>query len=591
MKNGGKKLMQAAVWAQVVVLAFGGSALAESKKSAAEPIKVYLMAGQSNMVGPGSNKYVQANHPELVKPRKDVWCVSAGKVSGPLRPGYGGGERSFGLELTMGHVLGDAVANPIVLFKSSTGGTTLHKHWRPPSAVKRAGGVVGPLYTRMIRRFHNMLANRDDAFGPYAGRPIELAGFVWFQGENDCCAKDENGKGYWEYYEENLKDLIKDVRRELGVPELPVLIVQINDSCWDGLPNRGGTVLRPIQKKVAESDPLATWIKTCDLNSGYHYDSASHITIGRRAGKALLPFIKKTVPQKWENVVAARKRFFARFDQAGSPDTTSLAKGLMGYWRFDEGTGTTTADSSGNEISGLLKTEGKPTWTRGRLGRAVKLTGSQSIEFPRFKDPVNKARRIENLSVAYWLRANRYGDACVSKGEGDPNYGQNRHNWYFNVWTNRAGWSVGCHDNGGGAYATACFDLSMNGIHGRGDQAQVVGDGFEWHHVAMIYDGGRKTFDMYVDGTTVNKDHISVRRSLKGIGDENHIVPGRRAKLTIGGRITTEGQYQVFDELGIWDRPLTAGEVRALYNNGHGAEISVDKDKIKVRVKSSSLTK
>ena len=103
----------------------------------------------------------------------------------------------------------------------------------------------------------------------------------------------------------------------------------------------------------------------------------------------------------------------------------------------------------------------------------------------------------------------------------------------------------------------------------------VVGDGFEWHHVALVYDGGRKMLDLYVDGQTIDKKHISVRRALKGIGDENHIVPSRRAKLTLGGRITVDGQYQVFDELAIWGRPLTAAEAEALYNNGYGTEIAV----------------
>jgi len=566
-----------AAWAGLLLLAAGGAAWGQSPANQARPVKVYLMAGQSNMVGPGSNKHVEENHPELMKPRQDVWCVSAGKVSGPLRPGYGYGEGSFGLELTMGQVLGDAVEDPIVLFKTSTGGTTLHKHWRPPSAVQRAGGEVGPLYTRMIRRFHNMLANREEAFGAFKGHPVELAGFVWFQGENDCCAKDESGKGYWEHYEPNLRDLIRDVRRDVGVPDLPVLIIQINDGCWDGLPNRGGTVLRPIQQKVAESTPHATWIQTCDLDSGYHYDSPSHITIGRRAGEALLPFIRKAVPQKWQDVVAARERFFGQFPKPGTPDTSGLREGLLGYWRFEEGAGDRTADSSGHGTEGTLK--GGPAWTTGRLGRAVRLSGPQSIEFPRFAEPLNADKRIESLSVAYWLRTNRYGDACVGKGEGDTNYAENRHNWYFNRWSNRAGWSIGCHDDGGGAYATATFDLTLNGIHGRGEQAVVVGDGFEWHHVALVYDGARKMLDLHVDGRPVDKTHISVRRAMKGLGDENHIVPSRRAKLTLGGHITVEGQYQVFDELAVWGRPLTAAEVDALYNGGHGAEIAVGEDK------------
>ncbi len=160
---------------------------------------------------------------------------------------------------------------------------------------------------------------------------------------------------------------------------------------------------------------------------------------------------------------------------------------------------------------------------------------------------------------------------------GNPDYGQNRHNWFFNTWTTRAGWSVACHDNGGGAYAMACFDLSPNGIHGRGDLRRVVADGFEWHHVVWVYDGTRKTMEMYVDGETIQKDHISCRRSLKGIGDENHILPSRRAKLTLGGHGTVAGQYQVFDELAIWDRPLSAQDAKTLYNNGYGAAIPVPK--------------
>ncbi len=564
-------------WVSLVVLAVAAAAAAQTGTAPGKAVKVYLMAGQSNMVGPGSVKYVQENHPELMAPRADVWCVDAGKISGPLKPGYGGREHNFGLELTMGHILGDAVDNPIVLFKSSTGGTTLHKNWRPPSAVKRAGGEVGPLYTRMMRRFHAMLANRDEAFPAFKGRPIELAGFVWFQGENDCCAKDENGKGYWLYYEENLKDLIKDVRRELGVPKLPVLIVQINDSCWDGKVladgtlSKGGTFLRPVQAKVAEADPLATWIKTCDLNDGYHYDSASHIIIGRRAGEALLPFIRKTVPQNASDVLAARERFFAQFPRAETVDTTGLAKGLVGYWSFDEGEGATTADRSGNQFSGELV--GQPTWTHGRLGKAVRLVAGQSIVFPKFREPVNAEKRIETLSVSYWLRTNRYGDGYVGRSAGDENYGQNRHNWFVNPWAVNGGWAVGCHDVDGNPYATATFDMSPNSIHARAGDKVAVGDGFEWHHIVMVYDGGRKTFEMYVDGNSVDKARS--RTGLKGLAEENHIVPARRAKLTLGGHITLDGHHQVFDELAIWHRPITAAEARTLYNNGHGAEITL----------------
>ncbi len=113
------------------------------------------------MVGHAPATFVAKHHPELMTPRDDVFCARAGRISGKLKPGFGSREHSCGMELMMGKALGDAVENPILFVKSCTGGTTLHRDWRPPGAVKRAGGQIGSLYTRMIGRFHNVLANLE----------------------------------------------------------------------------------------------------------------------------------------------------------------------------------------------------------------------------------------------------------------------------------------------------------------------------------------------------------------------------------------------------------------------------------------------
>ncbi len=533
------------------------------------PIKIYLMAGQSNMVGHLPATYVEEYHPELMVPRNDVFCARAGRVSGRLQPGYGSREYTCGMELTMGQVLGDAVENPILFVKSCTGGTTLHRHWRPPSAVRRAGGEVGPLYTRMIRRFHNVLANLEMHVPDADARGYEIAGFVWFQGENDCCAKDETGTGFWEYYEENLEDLLADVRRDLGVPKLPVLVVQINDSCWDGLPNRGGTVLRPIQQKVAEADPAATWIRTCDLNSGYHYDAASYVIIGQRGGRAMLPSAAKPVPQENAEIVAAGKRFFARGLQPGKPNTGSLRRGLIGYWKFDEDVGLRTADSSTAGNGGELI--GGPRRTDGLLGRAVHLTGKQRIEIPGFREPIGPGGNIENLSVSYWIRTNRFGDARVGRGTGDPIPKRTDHNWFTSETANRSGWDVCAHDCDYSGLATAAFGNGpKTAMSNR--PAHIVGDGVEWHHVVMTYEGKTKSLRVYVDADPFDAKRSA--ESLAGIEEAHHILPAaKNVLLTLGGLIEREGHFQVFDELAIWRRAITAEEVAALYNNGFGVEI------------------
>lgn len=268
------------------------------------PIKVYLMAGQSNVEGHNYfGEECTRRYPGIDRPRDDVWCIRPGrKLSGPLACGFGGGpgaDNVFGPELVMGRILGDAVDDPIVIYKSAVGGTQLHTRWRPPSAVARAGGEVGDLYLRMMRRFHRFLADPSVEYPAHGGRRLELAGFVWFQGENDSLAQvdpDDPSTGFWNHYEQNLRDLIRDVRADLAAPELPVLIIQIGPApVWDR--KGGGKVIRAAQRKVAEEDPHATWISTMDLHPRAHYNTPSMLTIGERAGRALLPFARRRVAQ------------------------------------------------------------------------------------------------------------------------------------------------------------------------------------------------------------------------------------------------------------------------------------------------------
>ena len=57
------------------------------------------------------------------------------------------------------------------------------------------------------------------------------------------------------------------------------------------------------------------------------------------------------------------------------PDTNkSLSSGLVGYWKMDENTGTSAADSSGNTNTGTL-TSG-PTWSTGKFGSDTKYDGT-----------------------------------------------------------------------------------------------------------------------------------------------------------------------------------------------------------------------
>jgi hypothetical protein len=534
------------------------------------PIKIFLMAGQSNMEGSGQAKHIRENHPALMRPREDVWCAWPGMKTGPLSPSFGFRSDGYGPELLFGHVLGEALANPILLVKSAKGGTTLYKDWRTPSAVARLGGRVGPFYTGMMRFFHMVLDNLDDQCPPWRGRGFEIAGFVWFQGENDTCGKADRTdpkSGYWNFYEDNLRDLIKDVRAELAVPDLPVVIIQINDSgCWeaqgfqvDGKNVRvpSGPVVRAAQRKVAETTPGCAWIETLDLHEGYHYDSASHVEIGRRAGTACLPLTRerRMDHSRDARVLASRARFKAAHPEpapGATPEAASLRDGLVAYFGFDEGRGVTTTGRGPGDLCGELK--GGAGWRKGLFGSAVDLAGDQSVVVPGFREPLGPGGLIESLSVSFWMQTpHRDPHQRVGKGVGRKREGSGGPNWFISQRANVAGWDVANHDIDGFFFFTAAFkDGRARGAHAGWGEPRSYTDGYTWRHVAAVYDGASSCYELYVDGRRM-------KASPKTLG-VSHIVPAD-TPLVIGGPMKGPDHHAAYDELAIWSRPLSAAEI------------------------------
>ena len=246
---------------------------------AAKPVKVFILAGQSNMEGQAvvdleGKDYNQgkgtlatlmkdpAKAPMLKHLRRsdgkwsvrdDVWVhyQREGRplLSGPLGVGFAvyGGTHHFGPELQFGHVVGDALENPVLLIKTAWGGKSLFKDFRPPSS----GGEVGTYYTLMIAQVREALANMETEFPATKGRGHELAGFVWYHGWNDGV----NPKAAVPEYEQNLVNLINDVRREFKTPKLPVVVGELTGPWVDAPPE--WTKLRQAQAAAAARPEFA----------------------------------------------------------------------------------------------------------------------------------------------------------------------------------------------------------------------------------------------------------------------------------------------------------------------------------------------
>jgi len=231
---------------------------------AAEPVKVFILAGQSNMEGKVQRKLIdhQATVPETAKTyahlrkgndwivRDDVFINFLGEHGG-LTVGYGSRDRT-GVELELGTVLGDHFKEPVLLIKTAWGGHSLVQKFRSPSAglppqekldeeLEKACKKVeqnneknqrnqplptmadikatyGTSYRSMLTEVNRVLTNKDSLFPALEGRDLELAGFVWFQGWNDQYNDAE------QEYANNMTHFIHDVRKDLKAPKLPFVI-------------------------------------------------------------------------------------------------------------------------------------------------------------------------------------------------------------------------------------------------------------------------------------------------------------------------------------------------------------------------------
>ena len=226
-------------------------------------VKVFILAGQSNMEGKAPNALLdfQATDPKtrdlFAHLRKDdKWIVRDDVFikyldrKGPLTIGYGSPDRT-GIELEFGTAMGNHFDEPVILIKAAWGGHSLFKNFRSPSAgfpsaeflrqeLDKAQSNVkknneknkkndplptmddirkpyGLSYRNMMAEVKDVLDHSETMFPALKGKKLELAGFVWFQGWNDQYGAEHE-------YESNMKHFIKDVRKDLNVPNLPFVI-------------------------------------------------------------------------------------------------------------------------------------------------------------------------------------------------------------------------------------------------------------------------------------------------------------------------------------------------------------------------------
>ncbi len=259
-----------------------------------DPLKVFIFAGQSNMVGSDSNvKDIQRFPPfmGLESAQENIrFAYSIGREKKFESDGWQSlspVNNVVGPELSFARMVSAKLKSEIAIIKCAAGGTHLGGDWNPENPT---GFKMYPLSLKLVK---SSLAELDRLKIKY-----QIEGFMWHQGENDMFNED-----YMKNYGKNLEKFLAQWRQDLGVPDLKFFIGELcTKTIW-------GMDLRPRmyaiskgQRLVTDSDPLAEYVPTShigvEIGGGvglhYHYGTLGQLEHGINYAEAYLKSIGRS---------------------------------------------------------------------------------------------------------------------------------------------------------------------------------------------------------------------------------------------------------------------------------------------------------
>ena len=252
-----------------------------NEKEASDPVSVYLMAGQSNLVGEALAENLESDYAQPFEGAK-IWNQLSGEFV-TLAPGVGqladqdeDAPITVGPELSFARRIAERSEEDVYIVKYGLGSTSLAEDWNPDGS--------GPQYDTFTQTVDAALADLKAS-----GVQYEIDGLVWMQGESDTY--DDR---FAPRYQDNLTEFIEEVRDRYSA-DLDVAIGLIRDDLPTSRQNLD--LVRDAQQTVAAIDSRVSLVDTdalgasddvmrVDIDDLTHYNAAGQVLLGNAFGDA-----------------------------------------------------------------------------------------------------------------------------------------------------------------------------------------------------------------------------------------------------------------------------------------------------------------
>jgi len=339
MKN--RKIIKTSGLLAAMCIGLSGAASAETKlpdpdgkpADMSKPVQVFLVMGQSNTLEMGKvTDELKEVYPFLADDsgnwttRQDVRNVSVmqkGSNANVYRNDWltiSG--KKLGIEIGIGHQLGNAVDAPVMILKSSIGNRSLGWDLLPPGtprythdgkeyagyketvkskkdstlvAYEEGGDMLqwyaGKQYDDDVRNAKMILDNIGEYYP--GAKSWELAGILWWQGD-----KDMRNPGHAANYEKNLELLVAALRKDFNAPNAPFVTASLGQTDESDTESGHGKILHAM-KDFSEGKDDVGFVYTMPLldapgSSSAHYsgNAKTYMNVGLKMGEKMTELIK-----------------------------------------------------------------------------------------------------------------------------------------------------------------------------------------------------------------------------------------------------------------------------------------------------------